>query len=142
MLSNRNPWQELEDIQRRLYRTLQGRSEGEEGISAWVPATDIVEDEDGLHFYIDLPGVQRDSLDVSAEQSTLSVHATRRYEQSQAQTTHRQERPQGTFARNFNIPSNYDLEKIEASYESGVLHLKVPRSEAAKPRKINVQVGQ
>ncbi len=137
-----NPWQELEDVQRRLYRALQGRSEGDEGISSWVPATDIVEDKDGLHFYLDLPGVQQDSLEVSSEQSTLSVRARRAYEESEAQTTHRRERPQGSFSRSFNIPAAFDLERIEASYEDGVLHLKAPRSEAAKPRKISVQVGQ
>jgi HSP20 family protein len=137
------PWQELEDVQRRLYRALQGRAEEDEGISSsWVPATDIVEDEDGLHFYLDLPGVQQDSLEVSSEQSTLSVRARRVYEESETQITHRRERPQGGFNRSFNIPAAFDLERVEASYEDGVLHLKAPRSEAAKPRKISVQVAQ
>lgn len=142
-MANWNPWQELEDVQRRLYRALQSRESGEEGISSsWVPATDIVDDEDGLHLYLDLPGVQKDSLEVSTEQSTLSVRAQRVYEEDSAQTTHRRERPQGTFSRSFNVPAAYDLEKVDASYEDGVLHLKVPRSERAKPRKISVQVGQ
>ncbi|MDQ3396829.1 MAG: Hsp20/alpha crystallin family protein [Deinococcota bacterium] len=140
-MANRNPWQELEEVQRQLYRALQGRGADEEGISSWVPATDVIDDEDGLHFYLDLPGVQRDSLEVSTEQSTLNVKASRVYEESGSQTTHRQERPQGSFSRSFNVPANYDLEAIEASYEGGVLHLKVPRSAVAKPRKIEVQVG-
>lgn len=134
-------WQELDDMQRRLYRALQNRGETEEGISSWVPATDVVDDEDGLHLYLDLPGVQKDSLEVGAEQSTLSVKARRVYEESQSQTTHRRERPQGTFSRSFNVPAAYDLEAVKASYEDGVLHLTVPRSERAKPRKINVKVG-
>lgn len=140
----RNPWQELENVQRHL-RALQerGMQEGssDEGISSWVPATDIIDDEDGLHFYLDLPGVQRDSLEVATEQSTLSVKASRVYEESKGQTTHRQERPQGSFSRSFNIPAAYDIEGVKADYEGGVLHLTVPRSERSKPRKISVNVG-
>jgi HSP20 family protein len=136
----RNPWQELENMQRHL-RALQNHPGSDEGISSWVPSTDIIDDEDGLHFYLDLPGVQKDSLEVSTEQNTLSVKAHRVYEESQGQTTHRQERPQGSFSRSFNIPASYDIEAVEASYEGGVLHLNVPRSEKTRARKVSVQVG-
>ena len=134
MVQNWNPWQELEDWQRRLERR---RSEDPSG--SWAPATDIVEDSDGLYIYLDLPDVDEGSLEVSSEQSNLSVRATRNYKKDENQTIHYQSRPKGEFTRSFNVPSSFDLSKVEAQYERGVLTLHVPRSEHTKPRKIEVK---
>lgn len=134
MLQSWNPWQELEDMQRRMNRV----ARGEGSTNAWAPATDVVEDEEGLYIYMDLPDVDEGSLDVSTEQSSLNVKATRHYKHTESQTIHYQGRPKGEFARAFNIPSSFDLTKVEASYENGVLNLLIPRSESTKPRKIEV----
>ena len=134
MVQSWNPWQELEDLQRRLSRT---RSEDASG--TWAPATDIVEDGDGLYLYLDLPDVDEGSLEVSSEQNNLSVRATRHYRRDEQQTVHYQSRPKGEFARSFTIPGSFDLGKVEAEYERGVLTLRVPRSESTKPRKIEVK---
>ncbi len=75
MLQTWNPWQELEDIQRRFDRGFRGGRM----LNSWVPATDIVEDEEGLYLYLDLPDVAEDSLEVNSEQNTLKVKATRNY---------------------------------------------------------------
>lgn len=138
MLQSFNPWQELEDLQRRLNRTLekQGDKQG-----TWLPATDVVEDSESLHVYIDLPDIDRDSLEVSSEQNTLSVKAQRHYPQTEGQTVHHQGRPQGAFVRNLSVSSSFDLSKVEASYKDGVLSVVIPRSENTKPRKINVNIA-
>ncbi len=136
MVQNWNPWQELEDLQRRLSRV-----RGEDASGTWAPATDIVEDTDGLYIYLDLPDVDEGSLDVSSEQSTLNVRATRHYKKDDNQTIHYQGRPKGDFTRSFNVPSSFDLGKVEADYERGVLTLRVPRSESTKPRKIEIKSG-
>ena len=135
MLQNWNPWQELEDMQRRVGRA----ARAEDTVGTWAPATDIVEDTEGLFIYMDLPDVDDGSLDVSTEQSTLSVKATRHYKKDDNQTVHYQGRPKGEFSRSFNIPSSFDLTKTEAEYERGVLTLMVPRSESTKPRKIEIK---
>ena len=134
MLQSWNPWQELEDMQRRINRV----TRGEGATNAWAPATDVVEDEEGLYIYMDLPDVDEGSLDVSTEQSSLSVKATRHYKHTDSQTVHYQGRPKGEFSRSFNIPTSFDLSKVEASYENGVLNLLIPRSESTKPRKVEV----
>ena len=138
MLQSWNPWQELEDMQRRMSRA----TRGEGAVNAWAPATDVVEDEEGLYIYMDLPDVDEGSLDVSTEQSSLSVKATRHYKHTESQTIHYQGRPKGEFSRSFNIPSSFDLGKVEAAYENGVLNLLIPRSESTKPRKIEVSTNR
>lgn len=138
MLQSWNPWQELEDMQRRLGRT----TRGDEAASSWAPATDIVEDSEGLFVYLDLPDVDDGSLEVSSEQNSLSVKATRHYNRSDSQTVHYQGRPKGEFARSFNIPASFDLTKVNASYDNGVLTLLIPRSESTKARKIEVATGR
>jgi len=139
MVQSWNPWQELEDVQRRLNRVARG---GEDVVSTWAPATDIVEDSEGLFIYLDLPDVDEGSLEVTSEQNTLSVKATRTYQRSESQTVHYQGRPKGEFSRSFNIPATFDLGKVGASYTNGVLTLLIPRSESTKPRKIQVSTGQ
>ncbi len=138
MLQSWNPWQELEDMQRRMNRV----TRGEGAVNTWAPATDVVEDEEGLYIYMDLPDVDEGSLDVSTEQSSLNVKATRHYKHTESQTVHYQGRPKGEFSRSFNIPSSFDLGKVEAAYENGVLNLLVPRSESTKPRKIEVSTNR
>ncbi|MBS3933852.1 MAG: Hsp20/alpha crystallin family protein [Truepera sp.] len=139
MLQSWNPWQELEEFQRRLSRAVNSREQ--EG-SLWAPATDIIEDTDGLHLYLDLPGVDQSTLEVTTEQNTLTVKATRTYSKKEGQTVHHQGRPQGTFTRTFNIPSSFDFSKVSARFTDGVLSVLVPRSESTKPRKIEVSVSQ
>ncbi len=138
MLQSWNPWQELEEMQRRLNRT----AKSDEGMVSWAPATDIVEDSEGLFIYLDLPDVDDGSLEVSSEQNSLSVRATRHYKKSESQTVHYQGRPKGEFSRSFNVPASFDLTKVTASYDSGVLTLLIPRSESTKARKIEVATGR
>ncbi|MDZ7705896.1 MAG: Hsp20/alpha crystallin family protein [Trueperaceae bacterium] len=137
MLQSWNPWQELEDIQRRLSRATEGRNEAVTGRN-WAPATDIVEDEEGLYIYIDMPDVDDDSLDVSTEQNSLRIAATRHYKKSDTQTVHYEARPKGEFSRSFTIPNNFDLDKVEAKYNRGVLQVFIPRTETTKARKVEV----
>ena len=137
MLQTWNPWQELEDMQRRI-----GRAVRSDETSSWAPATDVIEDQEGLSLYLDLPDVDEGSLEVTSEQHSLSVKATRHYRKTDTQTVHYQGRPKGAFSRTFNIPTSFDLGKVSASYDGGVLTLLVPRSESTKPRKIDVSTGQ
>ena len=132
MTRNWNPWAELEEMQRRLNRAVSSDT-------AWLPATDIVEGDDGVELVIDLPDVDESSLEVTSEQNRLSVRANRRVRTTEGRTVRYQGRPQGRFARTFSVPSSFDLAHVTAAYENGVLRVSVPRSASAQPRKIDVR---
>lgn len=145
MIQYWNPFEELEDLQRRVNRnvtrvpTATNHSSGQEAThGTWAPATDVVEDSDALYIYIDLPDVDDNSLDVSSEQNHIAIKATRHYEEDDSQTVHHRGRPKGTFVRNFNIPNQFDVADVEATYTRGVLQLRIPRAESVKARKVTV----
>jgi HSP20 family protein len=94
---------------------------------------------EGDHFVIefDLPGVSRDAIDLDVERNVLTVRADRPTPQTENQML-ANERTRGSFSRQLVLGDNLDLEKVSASYESGVLRLVIPVAERAKPRKITV----
>ena len=86
---------------------------------------------------LDVPGVARDEIDVDVERNVLTVRAERAPRGQDGERL-ASERPTGTFSRQLVLGDNLDLERIEASYDAGVLRLVVPVAEKAKPRKIAV----
>ncbi len=138
MLKTWNPWQELEDVQRRLNRAVRSEDVGDANSA---PATDIVEDGKGRYLYLDLADVDEGSLEVTSEQNSLNVRATHRYHVGE-QTVYYQGRPKGSFSRTLNVLASFDLGKVTASYDSSVLTLLAPRSESIRLRKIEVGTGQ
>jgi HSP20 family protein len=97
---------------------------------------------EGERFVIefDLPGVARDSIDLDVERNVLTVRAERVARNGDWEAL-ASERPRGVFSRQLVLGDNLDLDRIEASYEDGVLRLVVPVAEKAKPRKIEVTAG-
>jgi HSP20 family protein len=88
----------------------------------------------------DLPGVSNESIDLDVERNVLTVKAERVARNGDWEML-ASERPRGLFSRQLVLGDNLDLEKIEAVYHDGVLRLRVPVAEQAKPRKIEIQVG-
>ncbi len=132
-----DPFKELEELQERLARALGVQGQGPR---TYAPPVDIVEDGEGLHILVYLPGVDPEKVEVVAEEGVLSVKAERPFEKREGATYHRLEGPYGTFARGFNVPNTFDLSRVQARFRHGVLHLLVPRAEATRPKKIQVQV--
>lgn len=143
---NWEPFRDLESIQSDLNR-LFGRTYGGErgsgeapGQVAWVPPLDILETQDGLVVHVELPGIEPASVEVSVEDSTLSIRGERRfYENVGEEAVHRVERRYGTFGRSLTLPSSCDPNRIEASFDKGVLTISIPKAEEAKPKKINIK---
>jgi len=97
-------------------------------------------DDHALYAEIDLPALDPAKLDVTvAEGNVLTVQGERTAPEVQGAAWFRQERPFGRFSRSVTLPVLVDADKVEASYENGVLRLTLPKSEAAKPRKITVK---
>jgi HSP20 family protein len=107
----------------------------------WTPSVDIYETENELVLKADLPDVDLKDIDVRVENQTLTIAGERKFEQEQSgKGFHRIERSYGRFVRSFAVPNSFDTGNIGADYKNGVLTVKLPKTEAAKPRQIKVEV--
>jgi HSP20 family protein len=139
-----DPFRDLMSIQNELNR-LFGRtwSSGEETESAgaWVPALDVYETGDRYVVSVELPGIDPDAVEVSVEDSTLTIKGERQftYKDVNDDQFRRIERRYGAFSRSLTLPQTADSENVSASFDRGVLTIEVPKREEAKPRKIVVK---
>ena len=92
-----------------------------------------------VHF--DLPGVEPDSIDLTVERNVLTVKAERRWAPAEGQEVLTAERPQGSFSRQLFLAETLDVDHIEANYDAGVLTLRIPVPEQAKPRRVEIASG-
>jgi len=92
-----------------------------------------------VHF--DLPGVESSSIDLTVEKDVLTVTAKRQWAPAEGLQVIASERPQGTFTRQLLLGNNVDTEHVDASYDNGVLTVRVPVAEKAKPRKVEITSG-
>ena len=107
--------------------------------NAWVPALDIRETEDRFEVTVDLPGMRSGDVEVTFEDGTLTIRGQREFTREEGEGQyHRIERSYGSFARSVRLPRVADAERIEASFDNGVLTVLVPKRDEAKPRTIEV----
>jgi HSP20 family protein len=90
----------------------------------------------------DLPGVAVDSVDIDVERNVLTVRAERKPAAGEDTEMLASERPRGVFSRQLILGDTLETDSIKASYDDGVLTLRIPVAEKAKPRKIEIQSGQ
>ena len=105
-------------------------------------AMDAFRSGDEFVVQFDLPGVDAASIDLTVEKNVLTVHAERRRSGEEGVEMVISERPQGTFSRQLFLGESLDTDRIEASYEEGVLILRLPVAERAKPRRVPVSGAQ
>lgn len=127
-----NPWQVLDQLQQNSLR----RSAT---THRWQPAVDILETAQHYEIQLDLPGVKADQVNVELEDNTLKISGEKVRSQSEAETYRYKERVTGTFARQFRLPEDANLNAINARFDNGVLTLTIQKQEQAKPRKIEIQ---
>jgi HSP20 family protein len=135
MLMRTDPFRDLD----RLTQQLTQQAFGTNGTLARpsVMPMDAWRDGDVFHVEFDLPGVNPDSIDLDVERNVVTVKAERPARASDAELI-AAERPRGVFSRQLVLGDNLDTEHIEAGYDAGVLTLKIPVAEQAKPRKISI----
>jgi HSP20 family protein len=102
---------------------------------------DVWQADDGFHVSLDLPGVDPSSVDITTERHVLTITAERRPEYEEGHNVLVAERPQGSFTRLLQLGDTVDAANAQATYADGVLHLTLPITQAAQPRKIQVQIG-
>ncbi len=113
------------------------------GTGAWSPAVDLVDLEDKLVAYVELPGLSKETIEISYQDGVLSVTGERKPEfgEGKQPETYRAERCTGKFQRNLSLPVPIQADRIHATYKNGVLTVDLPKSEEAKPRKVEVSIA-
>ena len=145
MVTRWDPFRDLMSVQdeiNRLFGRTYGAREGAGGgqLAGWAPAIDIHETGDSFVIDVELPGVEPDGVDISVEEDALTLRGERTPPaEREGEAFHRVERRYGPFARSIVLPPTADSERIEASFDRGVLTITVPKAERAKPRRIEVK---
>ncbi len=102
------------------------------------PTIDIDETSNEYLVTADLPGIKKDDIAIECSGNQLTLSAERKYESTDNKKNNRRERYYGTYQRSFSLPTGADMEKVEATYEGGVLTVRIPKGEKAKSRRIQV----
>jgi len=147
-VSRWDPFKELEEFQKRLAPILgRGSPVGDGGereamtVSQWAPMVDISEDAKEYLIKAEIPEVKREDLKVSVENGVLSISGERRLEKEEKDKKyHRIERSYGSFVRSFTLPDGTDAAGVAAEFKDGVLQVRLPKSEKAKPKSVDVKV--
>src|SRR5215211_9151136 len=108
----------------------------------WLPAMDLVETEDHFVLRADLPGLSEEDVSIELEDSVLTVAGERKTEhEDKKEGFYRMERSFGQFRRSLTLPEGVDADGITASFDKGVLEVRIPKPEERKPRRVAIQVG-
>ena len=142
-----NPLHDLVSLQDRMNRLFEdatqrraGEAESGEVIERadWCPVADILESPDEYLIALDLPGIDRDTLDISVDDNRLTVKGNR---PEAPATLRRGESPRGSFMRTFSVPPAVDQSSIKATYQDGVLSVRLPRRAEKKAQRVEIKVS-
>jgi HSP20 family protein len=142
-----DPFREMSEMQERMGRLL-GDAYNRRGADdvmrrgAWIPPVDIFDS--GKHELVikaELPDMKREDIQLTVDNNTLTISGEKKMDgELREENCHRVERTYGAFTRSFSLPPTVDAGKVSADYKSGVLTVKLPLREEAKPRQIQVSV--
>ena len=141
-----DPIRELDSLQgdmNRLFdRFFEGRTTGNGGSRRWIPAMDLVETGDHLVLRGDLPGLTEDDIDIEIKDNVLTVSGERKADKEEkGEGYHRVERAFGSFSRSLSLPRGVDAERVDAKFDNGVLEVRIPKPEEAKPTRVQIGKG-
>ncbi|MEW6686451.1 MAG: Hsp20/alpha crystallin family protein [Candidatus Edwardsbacteria bacterium] len=141
-----DPFQELTSFKKemeRLFDTTFGRLPARKTLAQelWAPLVDMEETKDEVIVKAEIPGMKKEEIKISVSRNTLAITGERRHEaETKDKTFHRIERSYGKFQRIISLPAGVVSGKAKATYEGGVLTIKLPKSEEAKPKEIAIEV--
>jgi HSP20 family protein len=132
---------DFDQLRREMQRLLDpGRAEFGESGSGVFPPMNVTQDAENFYVSAEVPGIKASELSISAVKNRLSIAGKREIKNENERVSyHRKERPEGSFNRALTLPTELDVDHIEARYADGILSLKLPKAEAAKPRLISVK---
>ncbi|WP_309064347.1 Hsp20/alpha crystallin family protein [Microbacterium sp.] len=134
-----DPFREIEDLYTQMGRWMDstfGRSDA--SMSGWSPLADVSETEDAYTVEVELPGVKRDDINIELSGADLIVSGELKEREREGLFRHRTRRT-GRFHYRVHLPDAVDADGVKATLDEGVLSVRVPKSEAAKPRRIAIE---
>lgn len=134
LLDSNNPFSELRKLQKEMNNLFNGYGYTNES----YPAVNIYGNDEELVVLAELPGVSKEDISLTVQFDNLTIEGKRKVEGKEGTVYHRRERGNGKFIRTFRLPYEVENDKVTAKYQNGVLEIKLPRAETAKPRKITV----
>ena len=144
MLLKWNQLQEMQDLFERYTRAVAQPQAGSQEVIAtgdWAPRVDIVETDEAFAIKAEIPEVNKEDVKVTVDKGVLTIRGERKQEkEEEGKKFHRVERHYGIFTRSFTLPDNADEAKITASFKDGMLNLQIQKTEAKKPKTIEVKV--
>lgn len=143
MVSRWDPFRDLSVLQDRINRIFSEQvreTEHEGGERTWSPVVDILETESDLIVRAEIPGMNRDDIDIEVTAESLTVRGERRFGEQESEKFLRVERPYGPFQRSFTIGVPVQPDKVRASYRDGILEVVIPKAEEVKPKKIPIVI--
>ena len=144
-----DPVREIDTLQgemNRLFSTFfdtpTGRAGNGGAARRWIPAMDLVETDDHFVLKADLPGMSENDVNIEVENNVLTVSGERKTElEDKHEGYYRLERSTGAFSRSLTLPEGVDAGAVTASFENGVLEVRIPKPEEVKPQKVQISVG-
>jgi HSP20 family protein len=125
----------------RVFDRFRGGEFDTNATQSWLPAVDISEQENSFVIKAELPGVDKKDVKITVQNDVLTIKGEKKQEsEKKGENYHRTERSYGSFQRSFTLPATIASEKIDASYDNGVLILNLPKLEEAKPKEIEVKL--
>jgi HSP20 family protein len=141
-----NPLHDLVSLQDRMNRLFEDASQrrgdtnpvDDTESSDWYPAADVYEEQGAFTIAVDLPGIDRATLDIGIEDNRLTMRGNR---ETREALQNRAECPAGKFMRAFSVPSNVDQDAIRADYKDGVLRVRLPRRPERKAQRVEIKIS-
>jgi HSP20 family protein len=110
-------------------------------MAGWSPSCDIYETDNEIVVKAEIPGVKKENIKLSMQDNVLTLTGERKFEEETKKENYmRVERGYGKFTRSFSLPSYVDAKKISAEFKDGLLEVKLPKSEEAKPREVEIKI--
>jgi len=137
-----SPWRELDQMTSRLNQMLGDRPIGDSESVAWLPPVNIEETRDALLLTAELPGIPPEAVELELENGVLTIRGrkeTVREDEDGERRYHVWERRYGSFQRSFTLPRSVSGDDVSATFDSGILHVRMPKAAEAKGRKIEIR---
>ncbi|HSJ14719.1 MAG TPA: Hsp20/alpha crystallin family protein [Longimicrobiales bacterium] len=137
------PFEALYGVRRQLDRLFDEFSTGADD-TGWSMPAEVVETQDELRFHMEVPGLRPEDIELTVENGILTVAGEKKLERREGETDDNYrlvERRYGRYSRSFRLPSTVAPDRVQASCENGVLTIRLPKAEEAKPRRIQVTGG-